>query len=345
MTFPWCVGGEGSATKTGLGKLILSGDNTYTGSSNVNAGELEVSGSLNDSSALNVNSSGRYVVSKNDTIGSISGGGEVILNSSQLTVGADNTTSTFSGILSGSGGLTKIGSGTLTLSGDNTFTGTTLVESGTLNVLGSSPVSAQCASGATSNICVADSSPSPETEPTPEPTPTDTGRHGRTNERTKRNQRNNDTDDNETTNETTKQRRNNGRNNGRHGRHGRHETTNRRRNRRRNRHRSRHLNLPPPRLFLRTSLKMTMSRKWQERFRLLTPRPLLLRLTTIGGLTGPTDASAPQPVRGSAGSDPAVSNPGAGSDGGSVDDTVESVASRRWLFDICQVMGCQLICR
>ena len=46
-----------------------------------------------------------------------------------------------------------------------------------------------------------------------------------------------------------------------------------------------------------------------------------------GGLTGPTDASAPQPVGGSAGSDPAVSNPGAGSDGGSVDDTVESVAS------------------
>ena len=75
MTFPGVLSGEGSATKTGLGKLILSGDNTYTGSSNVNAGELEVSGSLNDSSALNVNSSGRYVVSKNDTIGSISGGG------------------------------------------------------------------------------------------------------------------------------------------------------------------------------------------------------------------------------------------------------------------------------
>ena len=122
MTFPGVLSGEGSATKTGLGKLVLSGDNTFTGSSNVNAGEIEVSGSLNDSSALNVNSSGRYVVSKNDTIGSISGGGEVNLNSSQLTVSADNTTSTFSGIFL-FWWLDEDWIGNVDLSGDNTFTG------------------------------------------------------------------------------------------------------------------------------------------------------------------------------------------------------------------------------
>jgi len=39
--------------------------------------------------------------------------------SATLTTGNDNTSTTFSGALSGSGGLTKIGSGTLKLSGSN----------------------------------------------------------------------------------------------------------------------------------------------------------------------------------------------------------------------------------
>jgi len=61
----------------------------------------------------------------------------VTLGSATLTTGNDNTSTTFSGAMSGSGGLTKSGSGTLTLSGANTYTGATTVNAGTLAVTGS----------------------------------------------------------------------------------------------------------------------------------------------------------------------------------------------------------------
>ena len=53
-----------------------------------------------------------------ETIGSLSrgggsSGGNVTLGNSVLTVGANNTSTSFGGIISGSGGLTKTGSGTL----------------------------------------------------------------------------------------------------------------------------------------------------------------------------------------------------------------------------------------
>jgi autotransporter-associated beta strand protein len=80
------------------------------------------------------------------TIGSIEGneGTIVFLGANNLTVGSNNLSTTFSGVIrdggdfGGTGGsLTKIGSGTLILSGTNTYTGDTNVNRGVLQVDGS----------------------------------------------------------------------------------------------------------------------------------------------------------------------------------------------------------------
>lgn len=70
------------------------------------------------------------------TIGSIAGtGGSILATNKALTVGGNNTTTTYGGVISGSGGsLIKEGSGTLTLTGVSTYTGGTTVNAGTLQI-------------------------------------------------------------------------------------------------------------------------------------------------------------------------------------------------------------------
>jgi autotransporter-associated beta strand protein len=73
------------------------------------------------------------------TIGSLSDtdvavGGIVILGSNTLTVGSNTLSTTFSGVIDGSGSLTKIGTGTLTLTGISSYSGGTSIEGGGLIV-------------------------------------------------------------------------------------------------------------------------------------------------------------------------------------------------------------------
>jgi autotransporter-associated beta strand protein len=69
------------------------------------------------------------------TVGSIEGDGSVDLGPNVLTVGSNDLTTTFSGVIEdggAGGGLSKIGDGDLTLQGNNTYSGNTTVRAGTL---------------------------------------------------------------------------------------------------------------------------------------------------------------------------------------------------------------------
>lgn len=152
--FAGILGGDGTdennfgLSKDGAGTATLSGTNTYTGATMVNAGVLQA-GAAGGGSVFGVNSQVTLADAAgatldlngfSQTIGSLAGGGAtggtVALGAATLTVGGTNASGTFAGILSGVGGsLIKIGTGNQTLSGANTFTGLTTVSAGTLTVV------------------------------------------------------------------------------------------------------------------------------------------------------------------------------------------------------------------
>ena len=95
-------------------------------------------------------------------VGSMSGNAPIDLGSGTLTTGSDKTDATYAGNISDVGTLVKIGSGILTLTGSNTYTGHTTINRGTLLVNGSllSPVTANSGgmlggSGSLSSVTVA----------------------------------------------------------------------------------------------------------------------------------------------------------------------------------------------
>ena len=151
-TYSGILSGTGGAlTKLGTGTQTLSGANTYTGATTANAGVLKagVASVANTSGAFGLNSA--VTVGTNGTIdlagfgtqiGSLAGSGNVIDSgaAATLTTGASNTSTSFSGVISGPNALTKIGTGTQTLSHANTYTGLTTVNGGTLQTTASNAI-------------------------------------------------------------------------------------------------------------------------------------------------------------------------------------------------------------
>ena len=127
---------SGGLTKGGFGTLQLNNTaNNYSGPTTINGGEIQLgaSGVIPDASAVVLHGGTLDVNGQTETVGSIAGAGSLLLGSGALTAGGDNTSTSFSAAITGSGGsLIKAGSGKLTLSGVSGFTGSTTISGGTL---------------------------------------------------------------------------------------------------------------------------------------------------------------------------------------------------------------------
>ena len=157
-TFNGIINGSGNLSKQGSGTLLLGGSNTYSGTTFVTAGTLQLgaAGALSPNTTLQVSPGAIF-----DTngfapiVGGLSGTGQLNLSSGSLAVQPTGTNS-FSGQLTGSGGLTMSGTGTLELDNVNTYTGPTAITQGTvrLGADGALPsgTPVQIASGATLDL-------------------------------------------------------------------------------------------------------------------------------------------------------------------------------------------------
>jgi autotransporter-associated beta strand protein len=144
------ITGSGGLLKNDAGTLILSGANNYAGATNIQGGIVVAlnGGALPATSNVSVASGAALDIRADQTVGGLNGAGNVLLGAN-LTTGGLNAGDSFSGAASGVGGLTKTGTGTLTLGGANAYLGGTQVNAGTLQLDGSVAGTVNVASGAT----------------------------------------------------------------------------------------------------------------------------------------------------------------------------------------------------
>ncbi|MCX6868809.1 MAG: autotransporter-associated beta strand repeat-containing protein [Verrucomicrobia bacterium] len=138
--------GAGTVTKTGTGTWTVSGASTFNGQLSVQQGTLSI-GTINDAGSNGVLGNSALAVSMGNVggvTGTLSYTGATTSSTKKFTMATGGTgafdvttsgmTLTLSGLIDGSGALSKIGSGTLLLSGSNTFSGTLTIAAGTLSV-------------------------------------------------------------------------------------------------------------------------------------------------------------------------------------------------------------------
>jgi autotransporter-associated beta strand protein/T5SS/PEP-CTERM-associated repeat protein len=136
-TYAGSISGNGAVTKSGAGTLTIIGNNTYTGATAISAGTLQIGSANALGSGGNITFGGGTLQFGSGFTTDVS---SRLKNSvAAIQIDTDNNNITFASDVdaTNTGGLTKLGSGNLTLTGNNTYTGGTTVNAGTLLVTGS----------------------------------------------------------------------------------------------------------------------------------------------------------------------------------------------------------------
>jgi autotransporter-associated beta strand protein len=171
-TYAGIMSGAGSLLKSGTGQVTLTGANTYSGGTTVSAGALigttrSLQGAITNDAAVTIDQatdgsyggvmsgsgsltklgagavtlagansySGGTTVSAGSLIGTTDSLKGAITNNAAVTF-SQTTTGTYAGIMSGNGSLTKLGGGSVVLSGNNSYSGATTVSAGALVING-----------------------------------------------------------------------------------------------------------------------------------------------------------------------------------------------------------------
>lgn len=137
------ISGAGGVTKTGSNTLTLSASNGYSGNTNINGGTVSISNAttpLGTGTVLNITGSTLQTTTNSLALA------QTITLAGGSTFDIQNPTTTLSGVVGGTGGLTKIGAGILSLTNANSYVGGTNINAGTAAIsqatgLGTTPIS------------------------------------------------------------------------------------------------------------------------------------------------------------------------------------------------------------
>jgi len=134
------ISGSGAIIKNGSGTLILSGSNTYTGTTTIGAGTLQAN--VTDAAGSGALGNGGSITFTGGTLkytansASTDYASRFRSSTSAIALDTNGQSVTLAGAIdsTNTGGFTKLGSGVLTLSGSNAYTGTTSINAGSISV-------------------------------------------------------------------------------------------------------------------------------------------------------------------------------------------------------------------
>ena len=133
-------GASNPLTKRGAGTLSLSGSGSFTGATRIADGTLELAnagalaGSTLDMNAADAGTLALSLTGTSYAIGGLKGSRNINVGGNVFAAGGNGESTTYDGVISGAGGYTKTGTGTMVLTSTQAYAGTTGVNGGTLRV-------------------------------------------------------------------------------------------------------------------------------------------------------------------------------------------------------------------